>query len=57
MKIYGDKMQWKRGENDLFIVLSVKSTLSLGGQGIQVNSKNQGGQRCEERLKVVNFIF
>ena len=48
MKIHRDKLEWKRGENGFFIVLRAKSTL---------NPKIQGGQRCEERSKVVNFIF
>ena len=38
MEIHGDKLKWKRGEND-FIVLRAKSTLNLKSQRIYLKVK------------------
>ena len=32
MKIHRDKLKWKKGENDFFIVLGAKSTLNPKSQ-------------------------
>ena len=39
MEIYGSKLQWKRGENDLFIILRAKSTLNPRRQRVYLRVK------------------
>ena len=34
MQIHGDKLKWTRGENDFFIILKAKSTLSSKSQRV-----------------------
>ena len=54
MEIHGDKLKWKRGENDFFIVLRAKSTLNPKSQRIYLKVKVvkgvKKGQMCSVHL-------